>query len=137
MYDHDFSSQTSLLEDTPLCIIPEGFLQDWKQWLFRPTEFPRPSSVDTATLFCEHELLLIDPNSAGDMDSLSVITMTDWGILERLYETGPLVAIRRPTAGEAYPGFDHEVEVCQDCRIRRCSLAESCLRELDLTCSTD
>ena len=121
MYDNDFSSPVSLLEDTPLCVIPEGFLQDWKQWLFRPTEFLRPACIDTATLFCEHNLLLIDPNSAGDMDSLSVVTMADWEILGGLYMAGPMVAIERLTVGEAYPGFTHEIKVCQDCRTRRCA----------------
>jgi len=120
MYDHD-SNQTSLLEDTPLCIIPEEFLQDWKQWLFRPAEFPRPNSVDTAPLFCEHNLLLIDPNSTGDMDSLSVVTMTDWEILRGLYMTGPIIAIQRLSVGGACPGFAHEIEVCHDCRTRRCA----------------
>ncbi|KAF9647555.1 cysteine proteinase [Thelephora ganbajun] len=119
MYDYDLSSQASLLADTPLCIVPEEFLQDWKQWLFRPIEFPRPSSVDTVPLFCEHNLLLIDPNSSGDMDSLSMITVADWEILEGLYKTGPIVAIQRLTGGEGYPGFTHEIEVCQDCRTRR------------------
>lgn len=119
MFDHDSSSQISLLENTPLCVIPEEFLQDWKQWLLRPTEFPRPSSVDTASLFCEHGLLFIDPNTTGDMDSLSVITMADWEILKGLYETGPVVAIQRLTVGEVYPGFAQEIPVCQDCRTRR------------------
>jgi hypothetical protein len=119
MYDYDFSGQTSLLEDTPLCVIPEEFLHDWKQWVFRPIEFPRPNSIDTAVLFCEHGLLLIDPNSTGDMDSLSVVTRADWEILEGLYRTGPVVVIERLAAGEAYPGFAHEIEVCKDCRTRR------------------
>ena len=119
MYDRDFSSQIPLLEDTPLCIIPEVFLQDWKQWLFRPTEYPRPNSVDTAPMFCEHNFLLIDPNSTGDMDSLSVITLADWEILAGLYQTGPMVAIKRPRVEGACPGFTHEIEVCQDCRTRR------------------
>jgi hypothetical protein len=109
-------------EDTPLCVIPEEFLQDWKEWLFRPTEFPRPDFVDTASLFCEHNLLLIDPNSTGDMDSLYVITVADWEILQGLYKTGPLVAIQRPTVEEAPPGFTHGIEVCQDCRTRRCAV---------------
>lgn len=119
MYDDAFSSQISL-DGTPLCVIPEGFLQDWKQWLFRPTEFSRPSSVDTAALFCEHDLLLVDPNSTGDMDSLSMITVVDWEILGGLYKTGPMVAIERLTVGEPYPYFAHEIEICQHCRTRRC-----------------
>jgi len=63
--------------------------------------------------------LLVDPNSPGDMDSLFVITMADWEILQVLYETGPIIAIQRPTVGEQHPGFVHEIEVCQDCRTRR------------------
>ena len=120
MYEYDFSSQPSPLEGTALCIIPDEFTQDWKQWLLRPTKFPRPNSVNTTPLFCEHDLLLVDPNSPGDMDSLSVITIADWEILRVLYETGPIVAIQRSRAGERHPGFAHEIEVCQDCRIRRC-----------------
>jgi len=131
MYDNDFSSQTPLLEDTPLCVIPGAFLQDWKQWLFRPTEFPRPPSVDTAALLCEHNLLLVDPNSTGDMDSLSVVTMTDWEILGGLYKTGPMVAIERLGSGEAYPGFTHGIDVCQDCRVRRCVITTPPMGELD------
>lgn len=118
MYDYDFSNQPTPLEGTPLCIIPEEFMQDWKQWLFRPTESPRPNSVDTTPLFCEHDLLLIDPNSTGDMDSLSVITTTDWEALQLLYKTGPVVVIRKSASGE---GFEHDTEVCRDCRIRRCA----------------
>ena len=122
MFDNDSSSQISLLENTPLCVIPEEFLQDWKEWLFRPTEFPRPNSVDTASFFCEHNLLLTDPNSAGDMDSLYVITMAEWEILQGLYKTGPVVSIQRPTAEGAHPGFIHGIEVCRDCRTRRCAV---------------
>lgn len=48
--------------------------------------------------------------------------MADWEILGGLYTTGPIVAIERPTAGEEYPGFTHEVKVCQDCRTRRCAV---------------
>lgn len=134
MYDYDFSSRISLLEDTLLCIIPEEFVQDWKQWLFRPTEFPRPNSVDTATLFCEHNLLLIDPNSVGDMDSLSVVTMADWVLLEGLYETGPRVTIQRLNVGEGNPGFVHETEVCQDCRTRRSGVSTPLPEGSQLTC---
>ena len=125
-----FDNDSSILEDTPLCVVPEEFLQDWKEWLFRPTEFPRPNSVDTASLFCEHSLLLIDPNSTGDMDSLYVITMADWEILQGLYKTGPVVAIQRPKVGEAHPGFTHGIEVCQDCRTRRCTVTPLALEEL-------
>lgn len=120
MYEYDFLTQPAPLEDTLLCIIPEEFMQEWKRWLLRPTEFPRPNSVNTMPLLCEHSLLLIDPNSPRDMDSLSVITMADWENLQVLYETGPIVAIRKSTVGERYPGFAHEIEVCQDCRTRRC-----------------
>jgi len=133
MYDNDFSSQTSLLEDTPLCVIPEAFLQDWKQWLFRPTEFPRPASVDTAALFCEHNLLLVDPNSPGDMDSLSVIAIADWEILRGLYETGPVVAIERLMVEGAHSGFAHGIDVCQDCRTRRCAVTSPLLGGARLT----
>jgi hypothetical protein len=133
MYDYDFSSQPSVLEDTPLCIIPEEFMRDWKQWLFRPTEFPRPNSVDTGPLFCEHNHLLVDPNSTGDMDSLSVITTADWEILQGLYMMGPIVAIRRLTVEEGYPGFAHEIEICQDCRTRRRVVATIPLGESWLT----
>lgn len=135
MYEYDFLSQPSPLEDTPLCIIPEEFLQHWKQWLLRPTEFPRPNSIDTALLFCEHNLLLIDPNSPGDMDTLSVITMVDWGTLQMLYETGPIVAIQKSTAGERCSSFIHEIEVCQGCRTRRCAGTIISLKRSLLTCS--
>lgn len=133
MYDYDFSNPPSLLENTPLCIIPEEFVQDWKQWLFRPTECPQPNSVDTTLLFCEHDLLLIDPNSTGDMDSLSVVTLTDWEILRALYQTGPVVSIQRSTNGEGYPAFVHEIEVCQGCRTRRCAKIGRPLKSF-LTC---
>jgi len=136
MYDYDFLSQISLLENTLLCVIPEEFLQDWKQWLSRPTEFPRPNSVDTRSLFCEHNLLLVDPNSTGDMDSLSAITMADWETLKGLYRTGPIVTIERLTVGEAHPGFTHEIEICQDCRAQRCEITDTLFERSWLTCST-
>lgn len=135
MYEHDILSQTSALEGTLLCIVPEEFMQDWKQWLFRPTEFPRPNSVNTTPLFCEHNLLLVDPNSPGDMNTLSVITMADWEVLQMLYETGPIVTIQRITVGERHPAFAHQVEVCQDCRTRRCETPRVPLERNWLMCS--
>lgn len=135
MYEYDVSSQPSPLEGTPLCIIPEEFMQDWRRWLVRPTEFPRPNSVNTTPLFCEHDLLLVDPNSPGDMDSLFVITMADWEILQLLYDTGPMVAAQKSTVGERCSVFVHEIEVCHDCRTRRCAGTSTLLEKSWLTSS--
>lgn len=84
MYDNALSGDTLMLEDVPCALIPTAFVKKWKLWLHRPTEAPRPDSVDNLPFICEHDMLLLDPNSSTDLDSFVVIKRSDWDILEAM-----------------------------------------------------
>jgi hypothetical protein len=85
MHDNALTGATKFLEHIPCTIIPAQFVRTWKQWLFRPAELQRPEKVDSGRFVCDHGLLALDPNCAGDLDtSIAVITRSDWDVLESL-----------------------------------------------------
>lgn len=85
MHDNALTGGTMDLENVPCAIIPAQFVRFWKQWLSRPTDSPRPETVDNTSFICEHGMLLLDPNSPGDLNtSVAVIKRSDWDVLEEL-----------------------------------------------------
>ncbi|KAL1744566.1 hypothetical protein HDZ31DRAFT_38456 [Schizophyllum fasciatum] len=123
MLDHALNGDTALLEDTPLAIVPSQFVRAWKLWLGRPTEYPRPPTIDNSPFFCEHDQLAFDPNYPADMDSrTAVIKQSDWDILQSIYPCGPLIALEKESKEKRYR---HDILVCADCRQRRKSDWES------------
>ena len=90
MHDNALAGNTNLLEHVPCALIPAHFIRSWRRWLFNPVN-ERPESVDTSQFICKHDLLVLDPNSSGDLDtSVAIIKRSDWEILETLYELFPL-----------------------------------------------
>ena len=62
------------------------FIRNWKRWLHNPSENPRPDGVDNSSFFCQHDLLLIDPNCPGDLErGVEIIQRGEWDILQSLY----------------------------------------------------
>ncbi|KAI8998686.1 cysteine proteinase [Trametes punicea] len=115
MHDNALSGNTALLEDVPCAIVPSQFVRSWRQWVMRPSELPRPETVDNSGFMCEHGLLAFDPNIRGDLDaSMTIIKQSDWHALEQLYSAGPLIAIQN--SGGRYT---HELAVCAPCRLKR------------------
>ncbi|KAL4247306.1 peptidase C19 family protein [Abortiporus biennis] len=111
-YDNALLGNTALLENIPCALIVAQFLRAWKSWLLRPTEVPRPDSLDNSKLICEHGLLSLDPNVPGDLDtSVCVVKRTDWDVFESLYPSGPFIGIENTGTG-----WKHDLEVCDDCR---------------------
>ena len=85
MHDNALTGATRFLEHVPCALVPAQFIRLWKQWLFRPAGLPRPENVDNSPFICQHGLLVLDPNAAGDLDSsVAVITRSDWDILQEL-----------------------------------------------------
>jgi hypothetical protein len=83
MHDHALNMET--LQEQPCAIIPATFLKAWHLWLNRPTEAPRPETVDNTPFICTHDLLNLDPNSTTDFDSsFALIKRDDWDTLENL-----------------------------------------------------
>ena len=86
MCDNALSGGTALLENVPCALVPTHFVRSWKQWLFHPAETPRPDGVDTAQFICPHDMLILDPNSPGDLENTATIVMRkDWDTLQSLY----------------------------------------------------
>ena len=86
MYDMAvIMSSSAPIEDEPCAIIPSLFVRSWKQWLFRPTEVPRPEGIDNAQFLCRHGNLIIDPNVAEDVENdVTIIRRRDYDVLEGL-----------------------------------------------------
>jgi len=62
------------------------FVKNWKRWLCSPLEHQRPEGIDNTPFFCQHELLEIDPNCSGDLDSnVTVIQRDEWDVLNSMY----------------------------------------------------
>jgi hypothetical protein len=67
----------------PCAVVPADFVKSWKQWLFFPMDSPRPEVLDNSIFFCEHDMLLFDPNSTLDLDSsMLIVHRRDWETLE-------------------------------------------------------
>lgn len=136
MHDNTLSDDILLLEGVPYALIPTNFVKNWKQWLNRPTETVRPDSIDNTSFICEHDKLVLDPNSPTDLDSsLVVIKRSDWEVLETLwvslflkfcggthfsgsYPGGPLIAIEKCSQGNE-ANYIHDIPVCVECRLKR------------------
>jgi len=54
-----------------------------------PAENTRPDTVNNEPFFCEHRLLIFDPNCQTDVDStITVIRREEWDALQRLLVLG-------------------------------------------------
>lgn len=86
MHDFALGGDMSLLENVACAVVPAQFVRSWKQWVVRPTETSRPVTVDNTPFFCEHQLLVFDPNCPSDLNSsLALIKRADWDALEILW----------------------------------------------------
>ncbi|OBZ75519.1 Ubiquitin carboxyl-terminal hydrolase 48 [Grifola frondosa] len=120
MHDNALNGNTVLLENVPCAIVPAQFIRSWRQWLLRPGEVCRPEGVDNSSFICEHGMLVLDPNSASDLDSsVAIIKRSDWDVLEELYSGGPLIAVENTGVK-----MEHELPVCDECRQKRRSTYE-------------
>ncbi|TFY82365.1 hypothetical protein EWM64_g1642 [Hericium alpestre] len=123
MHDNALNGNTKLLENVPCAMIPAQFVRSWRQWVTRPSLQPRPEKVDTSMSLCEHNLLCIDPNSSDFDTSVTLVRLQDWQVLEELYETGRLIAVTHQSVegdnGAFNLQYEHEIEVCNDCRKMR------------------
>lgn len=85
MHDHALTGNTALLENVPCAIVPAQFVRSWRQWLVRPGDISRPTSVDNSQFMCEHGHLSFDPNELTDLNSsVAIIKRTDWDTIEEL-----------------------------------------------------
>ncbi|THH17534.1 hypothetical protein EW146_g3292 [Bondarzewia mesenterica] len=122
MHDNALNGNTTLLEHVPCALIPAQFVREWREWILRPADNPRPDAVDNTSFFCTHEMLNIDPKS--DLDSsMCLVRREDWLVLEELYGAGPLIEVEnrpeRDAKGVARTSFQHQIPVCMECRWRR------------------
>ncbi|KAF4603807.1 hypothetical protein EYR38_004223 [Pleurotus pulmonarius] len=121
MYDNALNGNMALLEDVPCAIVPAQFIRSWRQWLSKPSEYPRPNRVDNTPFICAHGLLNFDANCPNDMDSsLSIIKMIDWQVLSELYPAEPIIAIeKRVLPDEQLPRYICGIQFCAPCRLER------------------
>ncbi|GLB34824.1 putative cysteine proteinase [Lyophyllum shimeji] len=120
LYEELLSGDASALEGVPCALISANFAKAWKQWLNRPTECLRPDSLDNTPFFCEHDMLIIDPNCLSDLEaSAVVIRRIDWDTLTTFYSGGPMIALEKGSQGDNTESrYRHEVPLCADCRLK-------------------
>ena len=86
MHGNTLGDNITPLEKVPYALIPAHFVRSWNQWLNRPADVPRPEMIDNTPFICEHNLLVLDPNSPSDFNSyLAIVKRSDWDVLETLY----------------------------------------------------
>ncbi|KAG9318845.1 hypothetical protein JVU11DRAFT_949 [Chiua virens] len=124
MHDNALIGNTLLLENIPCAVLPADFVRIWRKWLSRPAEVPRPDRVDTSPLFCQHDRLVFDPNAPNDWDSdVTLIQMSEWLILQELYNCGRVVAVEKKSVEDSVGVLDakfvHDTPVCHECRLKR------------------
>ncbi|KAF7363613.1 hypothetical protein MSAN_01018400 [Mycena sanguinolenta] len=116
MYDNALDANVSLLSDVPCALITVEFVRAWREWLSRPTEKIRPDRISNLPFFCEHDMLVVDPNCPTDLDGFLVpIQRSDWDELQRLYSGGPLIAIQKSNDSP----YIYDIPVCTGCRQKR------------------
>ncbi|KAF8077825.1 hypothetical protein FPV67DRAFT_1557276 [Lyophyllum atratum] len=124
MHDDLSSGDASALEGVPCALIPADFVKSWKQWLNRPLECSRPDSVNNMPFICEHNMLLIDPNCASDVESSAVvIKRSDWDTWRRCEYNLSIVKcdirIIISQGDDSESKYSHEVLICASCRLKR------------------
>jgi len=76
---------TEIIPGMIQAIIPADFLRQWRSWINRPHEKPRPGPLDNTWLFCKHDRLVIDPNISRDLGTtISLVPLPEWAILQEL-----------------------------------------------------
>lgn len=74
-----------VIPGTTQAIVPTDFLRQWRSWINRPHEKPRPGPLDNTWLLCKHGRLIIDPNVSKDLNtSISLVPLPEWAILQEL-----------------------------------------------------
>ena len=82
IFDSTFDGD-GCIQSGPCAVVPADFVKSWKQWLAFPMDSPRPEMLDNRIFFCEHDMLLFDPNSTLDLDSsMLIVHRRDWETLE-------------------------------------------------------
>ncbi|KAG5647280.1 hypothetical protein DXG03_000816 [Asterophora parasitica] len=121
LYDALLSGNTSTTEGISFALIPMTFAKAWRRWLTRPTECARPGDLDTTSLFCEHGLLVVDPNCTADLESSAVVIKRDhWDVLNAIYVGGRLIAVEKEPQAEDGPSkYIHEILICAECRFKQ------------------
>ncbi|KAK2466793.1 hypothetical protein APHAL10511_001051 [Amanita phalloides] len=119
IYDSTFDGD-SCIQSGPCAVISANFVKSWKQWLTFPMDSPRPEMIDNSIFFCEHDMLLFDPNSALDLDStMLIIHRHDWETLESYYTGGPLISLAKTIREDGSSHYDQEVPTCIECRLKK------------------
>lgn len=67
-----------------MALVPFSFIRDWRLWISKPKDTPRPEAIDNSWWICEHGSLTHDPNCPGDLDGMVLILRTEWNMLEGL-----------------------------------------------------
>ncbi|KDR73501.1 hypothetical protein GALMADRAFT_72029 [Galerina marginata CBS 339.88] len=106
-------------ERTACAVVPSQFIRNWRRWVNNPSDHPRPTAVDNKPFFCEHDLLIFDPNCFNDLDSsITIIERDNWDILQSIYNCGPLIALTRES-DQGGVKYGHNILVCEGCRMKR------------------
>lgn len=104
----------------PCAVLSSAFVTTWKQWANFPSDNPRPDIVDNSRFFCEHEMLVFDPNCVSDQDSSMMIVQRHvWDALESYYTCGPLISLTKTTQEDGSSHYDQAISTCRECRLKK------------------
>lgn len=72
--------------DIPQALIGADFVRQWRAWINKPYDQPRPQMIDSSWLICQHGGLVVDPNLPEDLGSSVVpVSFDSWVSLLDLY----------------------------------------------------
>ncbi|KZT28434.1 cysteine proteinase [Neolentinus lepideus HHB14362 ss-1] len=118
LYDSALEHYGDIPFDSVSAVVPAEFVSAWRRWVRQPHKAPRPGKLDNSSFFCQHGMLLLDPETT-DMDGpVALASIEEWKALEDLYLAGPLISIEK-RHDEGGHRIIRNVDVCQDCRIQR------------------
>ncbi|XP_006457981.1 hypothetical protein AGABI2DRAFT_115001 [Agaricus bisporus var. bisporus H97] len=106
--------------DEMFAIITNEFYEAWLLWVNNPMDQVRPAQLDNSSFLCEHGLLTLDPNCYSDTHmTATFIRQCDWEVLEKLYDSGPYIGLKRAAPNSSDRIYEPGISVCEECRLKR------------------
>ncbi|KAG0226961.1 hypothetical protein BGW42_003281 [Actinomortierella wolfii] len=106
--------------------INKEFLQQWLNFVKRPSVTERPNTIDNSQLLCEHDGLLYDVLSDEEVqnsDAIALLRDEEWAFLSAIYGGGPeIFFLEPPSAEDGESTREIQVashQVCRECRNAR------------------
>ncbi|EJD02420.1 cysteine proteinase [Fomitiporia mediterranea MF3/22] len=121
--EENIFGQYGILQNSTFAVVPSEFIHSWRKWLVKPGDSPRVTEINTQSMLCPHERLILDLSEEADFDEdVAVLTMSEWEQLQTLYEAGPLIKcecrMELDGSGHERRYIISEIPCCSDCRTK-------------------